>query len=79
MEFEVLKQAIVDVLNVHPDEITKETTFTEDLCADSLDLYQICLEIQDKLNISLELDEVSGIKTVGEALDMLLNHKNSEN
>lgn len=74
MEFEALKQAIVDVLNVYPDEIHEETTFMEDLGADSLDLYQVVMELEDKLSIELDPEEVQNIKTVGEALEILKRH-----
>lgn len=43
MEFEKLKKIIAEVLNVDPDEITMETTFQDDLGADSLDVYQIIM------------------------------------
>ena len=47
MEFEKLKEAIADILNVDPNEVTEETTFTEDLGADSLDVYQIVMKIEE--------------------------------
>ena len=43
MEFEKLQEIIVDVLNVNPDEITMDTTFVDDLGADSLDIFQIIM------------------------------------
>ena len=46
MEFEKLKKVIADVLNVDPDEITEESTFTDDLGADSLDVYQVIMGIE---------------------------------
>ena len=58
MELEVLKEAIVSVLKVYPGEITGETTFLGDLGADSLDVYQIVLYVEDALNISLEVEEI---------------------
>lgn len=74
MEWEVLKQAIVNVLNVYPDEITEDTTFMEELGADSLDLYQIVMEVEEKLEIQISADEVEGIRTAKEALELLLKH-----
>ena len=47
MEFEKLKKVIADVLNVDPEEITMETTFTDDLGADSLDVFQIVMGIEE--------------------------------
>ena len=46
MEFEKLQEIIVDVLNVNPDEITMDTTFVDDLGADSLDIFQIIMVIE---------------------------------
>lgn len=68
MELEVLKEAIVSVLKVYPGEITEQTTFLGDLGADSLDVYQIVLYVEDALNISLEVEEIKEIKTVKEAV-----------
>ena len=51
MEFEKLKKIIAEVLNVDPDEITMETTFQDDLGADSLDVYQIIMGIEEEFDI----------------------------
>ena len=53
MEFEKLKKVIAEVLNVDPDEITMETTFMDDLGADSLDLYQIVIGIEEEFDIEI--------------------------
>ena len=53
MIFDVLRDKIVEILNVDPKEITEETTFIGDLCADSLDVYQIIIGVEDALDISL--------------------------
>ena len=52
MEFEKLKKVIAEVLSVDPDEITMETTFTDDLGADSLDLVEItsCIFVKSKIS-----------------------------
>ena len=47
MEFEKLKQIVAEILSVDPRELTEETNFIDDLCADSLDLYQVIQEIED--------------------------------
>ena len=73
MEFETLKKIIAEVLGVDPNEITLDTTFTDDLGADSLDLYQIILEVQEELNIEVDEEVASGIKTVGDAVELLEN------
>lgn len=76
MEFDALKQIIADVLGVDPAEITEDTTFTDDLGADSLDLYQILLEVQDRLGVEIDEDKVQDITTVGQALEMIEDSKN---
>ena len=49
MEFEKLKKIIVDVLNVDENEITMDTTFIDDLGADSLDVFQIIMGLEEEL------------------------------
>ena len=71
MEFEKLKQVIASVLNVDPNEIERETTFTEDLGADSLDVYQIMMGVEDEFDITLDPQKVEEIRTVEEALALL--------
>lgn len=73
MEFDKLRQVIADVLNVDPNEITEETTFTEDLGADSLDVFQIIMGIEEAFEIEIPADKVEQIATVGEAVDLIRN------
>ena len=54
MEFEKIRTIIAEVLNVDINEITMETTFLEDLGADSLDVYQIIMEIEEEFSIEIE-------------------------
>ena len=54
-----------------PDEITEETTFEDDLGADSLDLYQIKLGLEEAFGTTIPDEKVAGIKTVGEALALI--------
>lgn len=71
MEFEKLKQVIASVLNVDPNEIELKTTFMEDLGADSLDVYQIMMGVEDEFDITLDPQKVEKISTVEEALALL--------
>lgn len=71
MELEKLKQVIATVLSVDPKEITLETTFMEDLGADSLDVYQIVLGIESEFDIELDPEKIAKIRTVEEALQLL--------
>ncbi len=71
MVFDKFKEAIADVLNVDPNEVTEETTFTEDLGADSLDVYQIVMKIEEAFGIEIPAEEVAQISTVGEAVALI--------
>lgn len=73
MEFDKLKEVIADVLSVDPNEITLETTFMEDLGADSLDVFQIVMGIEEAFEIEIPADKVEHITTVGEAVDLIKN------
>ena len=55
MEFEKLKKIIAEVLNVDEEEITMETTFVDDLGADSLDIFQIIMGIKRNLTLRLQM------------------------
>ncbi|MBO6111494.1 MAG: acyl carrier protein [Lachnospiraceae bacterium] len=71
MEFEKLKEIIAEVLNVDKDEITLETTFTDDLGADSLDVFQIIMGIEQEFEIVIDTEEVEKIVTVGDAVSKI--------
>lgn len=73
MEFEKLKQIIADVLNVDADEITMDTTFVDDLGADSLDIFQIIMGIEDAFDIEIDNEEAEKIVTVGDAVEQIKN------
>lgn len=74
-EFEKLKSIIADVLNVDPNEITKETTFADDLGADSLDLYQILMGMEEEYGITVAEEDARKVATVQDALDLLKSAK----
>ena len=67
MEFEKLQQIIADVLSVDVDEITEQTTFKDDLGADSLDVFQIIMAVEEEFNIQIPTEEAEKIVTVGDA------------
>ena len=71
MEFEKLKKVIAEVLSVDPDEITLETTFTDDLGADSLDVFQIIMGLEEEFDIEIAPEKAENIKTVEEALELI--------
>ncbi|SDB19967.1 acyl carrier protein [Eubacterium oxidoreducens] len=71
MEFDKLKEIIAEVLSVDPNEITLETTFVDDLGADSLDIFSILEEVDDAFNIETEIEDADKIVTVGDALEQI--------
>ena len=71
MEFDKLKQVIANVLSVDPEEITMETTFMEDLGADSLDIFQIIMGIEEEFDIEIPAEKVEHITTVEEAVNLM--------
>ena len=71
MEFEKLKKVIAEVLNVDPDEITMDTTFVDDLGADSLDVFQIIMGIEEEFDIEIPADKAEKITTVEEAVELI--------
>lgn len=73
MEFEKLQQIIADVLNVDPNEITMETTFLDDLGADSLDVFQIVMGIEEEFDIEIPAEEAEKVSTVEEAVNLIKN------
>ena len=77
MEFEKLKKVIAEVLNVDPDEITMDTTFVDDLGADSLDIFQIIMGLEEEFDIEIPNEEAEKIVTVGDAVEQIKNALNS--
>lgn len=71
MELEKLKKIIAEVLNVDTDEITPETTFVDDLGADSLDVYQIIMGIEEEFDIEIPAESAESITTVEQAVEMI--------
>ncbi len=76
MEFEKLKKIIAEVLNVDADEITMDTTFVDDLGADSLDVFQIIMGIEEEFDIEIPSEEAEKIVTVGDAVEQIKNAVN---
>ncbi len=76
MEFEKLKKIIGEVLNVDEDEITMDTTFVDDLGADSLDVFQIIMGIEEEFDIEIANEEAENIITVADAVEQIKNAMN---
>ena len=73
MEFEKIKEIIVDVLNASEEDITMDTTFVDDLGADSLDVFQIIMGIEEAFDVEIDNEEVEKIVTVGDAVEQIKN------
>ena len=73
MEFEKVKKIIAEVLNVDEEEITMETTFIDDLGADSLDVFQIIMGLEEEFDIEIPNEEAEKIVTVGDAVEQIKN------
>ena len=73
MELEKLKMIIADVLNVDTSEITEDTTFVDDLGADSLDIFQIIMGIEEEFDVEIDNDAAERIVTVGDAAEAIKN------
>lgn len=71
MEMEKLKKVIVEVLNVDASEILPETTFIDDLGADSLDVFQIIMGLEEEFDIEIPNEEAEKIVTVQDAVDQI--------
>ncbi len=76
MEFEKLQSIIGEVLNIEPDEITMESTFVDDLGADSLDVFQIIMGIEEEFDIEIPSEEAEKIVSVGDAVEQIKNALN---
>ena len=76
MEFEKLQEIIAEVLNLEPDDITIGATFVDDLGADSLDIFQIIMGIEEAFDIEIPNDAAEQIVTVGDAAEQIKNALN---
>ena len=71
--FEKLKTVIEEKLNAEGAEITESTSFKEDLDADSLDLFELVMSLEDEFNAEIPDEEVETMKTVGDIVKHLEN------
>ena len=71
MEFDALRKVTAAVLGMDTNEIELDMDFVSDLDADSLDLYQIFVGVEDELGITIPSEEVESIKTVRDAVELI--------
>ncbi len=69
--FEKFKECAVEVLQVPAEKITKEASFADDLDADSLDLVELVMALEEAFDITVEETELEGITTIGQAYDLI--------
>ena len=76
MEFEKLQRIIAEVLNIEPEEVTMAATFVDDLGADSLDIFQIIMGIEEEFDIEIPNEAAEQIVSVGDAVEQIKNALN---
>jgi acyl carrier protein len=67
-----VREHLAEELEVDPDEISESTRFREDLDADSLDLYELVMELEDTYGVRVNEEDAAEIVTVGQAVDFVL-------
>lgn len=72
--FELVRDHLAEELEVEPGRIAEATRFREDLDADSLDLYELVMELEDRYGISVSEEQAARIETVGDAVSFVLEH-----
>ena len=70
----LVREHLAEELEVDPAEIAEGTRFKEDLDADSLDLYELVMELEDRYGVAVSEQQATRIKTVGDAVDFVLEH-----
>jgi len=68
---EKMKKMLADQLNIEVDTITNETSFKDDLGADSLDLFELVMALEDECGIELPTEELQKIVTIGDVIELL--------
>ncbi len=71
MNFDKLKALVVEELGVEADDVTLEASFSDDLGADSLDLFELVMAIEDAFGVKIPNEDLAKIKTVKNALDYI--------
>ena len=72
--FEKIKEIIADQLSIDEDKITLQSSFSDDLEADSLDLFELVMSLEEEYNIEIPSEELETLTTVGELIDYLKAH-----
>ncbi|MFM8649063.1 MAG: acyl carrier protein [Actinomycetota bacterium] len=70
--FARFRKCAVDVLSVDPDKVTPEAKFGDDLDADSLDLVELVMVLEEEFGVTVPEEEIEGVQTVGQAYDLIV-------
>jgi acyl carrier protein len=70
----LVRSHLAEELEIDAESISEQTRFKEDLDADSLDLYELVMELEDRYGISISEEQAARIQTVGDAVDFVLQH-----
>ncbi len=73
--FEQVKEVVVEQLNANPDEVKPEARFVEDLGADSLDVVELVMALEEKFGIEIPDEDAEKIQTVADAVKYIEDHK----
>ena len=71
--FERFRQCAVEVLSVEASQVTREASFADDLDADSLDLVELVMALEEEFGVTVEEEELEGIDTAGAAYDLVIS------
>lgn len=74
MIFEKVKEIVANILGINPEEITMESSFVDDLGADSLDVVELIMDLQDEFNIEIPDEEAEKVKNVGDVVNYIKQH-----
>ncbi|HXV05189.1 MAG TPA: acyl carrier protein [Solirubrobacterales bacterium] len=72
--FSLVRDHLAEELEIDPGRIGEQTRFKEDLDADSLDLYELVMELEDRYGLSVSEEQAAKIETVGQAVEFVLEH-----
>jgi acyl carrier protein len=73
--FDEVKEVVVEQLNVSPDEVKEDSKFADDLGADSLDVVELVMSLEEKFDIEIPDEEAENIATVADAIKFIENAK----
>jgi acyl carrier protein len=71
---ELVRGHLAEELEIEPEKVGEQTRFKEDLDADSLDLYELVMELEDRYGISMSEEQAVRIETVGDAVSFVMEH-----